>query len=158
MKGIQMLAVSHLCMSFRHIAKLITNSICAAYTLASSLAAYVTFTTAVSVSVFTVGQDKKRKRERGKKHEIQQTKEYTCTYQVFVVSVGESDTRPGSRGDPESCLSVWIHYSHHHAGFSPNPAASSTKRSSLTQRPCCHFHKNGSESGITAWTRQIITD
>lgn len=30
------------------------NVICAAYALASSLVAYVTFTTAVSVSVFTV--------------------------------------------------------------------------------------------------------
>lgn len=33
---------------------------CASYTLASSLAAYVTFTTAVSVSVFTVKQKKER--------------------------------------------------------------------------------------------------
>lgn len=36
----------------------------AAYTFASSLVAYVTFTTAVSVSVFTVKQDREREREK----------------------------------------------------------------------------------------------
>ena len=46
-------------------ARLISVIICAAYTLASSLVAYVTFTTAVSVSVFTVRQDKERRRKEG---------------------------------------------------------------------------------------------
>lgn len=41
--------------------------ICAAYSLASSLVAYVTFTTAVSVSVFTVKQDRERKKEKHQK-------------------------------------------------------------------------------------------
>lgn len=50
---------------------LISVIICAAYTLASSLVAYVTFTTAVSVSVFTGRQNKEGGERRKKKtHEI----------------------------------------------------------------------------------------
>lgn len=49
-------------------------SICAAYTLVSSLVAYVTFTTAVSVSVFTVKQERETKKQN---HEVQITKAQT---------------------------------------------------------------------------------
>lgn len=85
---------------------LISNNICAAYTLASSLVAYVTFTTAVSVSVFTVGRDKKIERET--KKNMRYSKQWSTHGHIrsLLFSVGESDTRPCSRGDPESCLSV----------------------------------------------------
>lgn len=56
--------------------------LCAAYTLASSLVAYVTFTTAVSVSVFTAKQDRKRRTWK-KRKEKKNTQKMTHSKQRF---------------------------------------------------------------------------